>query len=76
MDDDQQIPEMVWDDMARAADLADDLARQGRAVRFGRGARSYGVDVELVAGDGASVLALRAGDIADVKTFAALVSLG
>jgi len=43
MDDDQQIPEMVWDDMARAADLADDLARQGRAVRFGRGHRSCGV---------------------------------
>ncbi len=76
MNDYTDIPDGVWDDIARAADLADDLARQGRTVRFRRGARPCGVEVELVGCGGGSVRALRAGDVTDVNLFAALISRG
>jgi hypothetical protein len=76
MDDDRQIPDVVWDDISKAADLADLLARQGRTVRFHRGAGPCGLEVELVGGGGTSVSALRAGEVADVERFAALVSRG
>ena len=76
MDNEMQIPDGVWDDIAKAADLADDLARQGRTVRFRRGSRPCDMAVELVGSGGASVSPLRPGDVADVELFAALVSRG
>lgn len=74
MEDPRQIPDSVWDDIATAADLADDLARQGRTVRFQRDARSCAVEVELIGSGGLSVRPLRPGDVVDVALFAALVS--
>ena len=71
-----EIPETVWDDIAAASDLADALARQGRAVRFRRGSRSCDLEVELVGGGASSVRPLRPGDVIDVELLEALADDG
>lgn len=65
MRDTTEIPEAVWDDMAKAWDLAGELAATGRAVRFRR-TPANGVVADVRGGGIDAGFALRDVALADV----------
>jgi hypothetical protein len=58
-----RIPDEVWDDITRAAQLADDLSAHGRSVRFDTHRLTNRVVASLVDNDGRTLRPVDLGEI-------------
>ena len=58
-----RIPDEVWDDITRAAQLADDLSARGQSVRFDTHRLTNRVVASLVDGDGRVLRPVRLGEV-------------